>query len=97
MAVVRGGPRDCRDHHPTAKDTVLVAEVADANLRFDRERKGPVCAPSGIPEYWIPNLEHRTLEAYRRPEGREYLRGRRREPCGPGPVQQTAPFVDPLS
>lgn len=72
MAVVRGGPRDYRDHHPTGKDTVLVVEVADTTWRFDRERKGRVYAAARIPEYWILNLEHRSLEVYRRPEEGEY-------------------------
>jgi Uma2 family endonuclease len=72
VAVVRGSPRDYRDHHPTGQDTLLVAEVADVTWRFDRERKGRVYARSGVPEYWILNLESRTLEVHRRPQGEEY-------------------------
>ncbi len=72
VAVVRGSPRDYRDRHPGGGDTVLVVEVADATLFFDRERKGKVYAGAGIPEYWILNLNDRELEVYREPEGREY-------------------------
>ncbi len=72
VAVVRGSPRDYRDRHPGGEDTVLVVEVADATLSFDRERKGRVYAAAGIPEYWILNLNDRELEVYREPEGGEY-------------------------
>ena len=80
VAVVRGGPRDYRDRHPTGQDTVLVVEVAESTWRFDRERKAKVYAGAGIEEYWILNLEGRVLEVYRGPEGegtgRSYGTGR---------------------
>lgn len=72
VAVVRGTPRDYRDRHPGADDTLLVVEVADATLAFDRERKGRVYARAGIPEYWILNLHSRELEVYREPAGGAY-------------------------
>lgn len=74
VAVVRGGPRDYREHHPTGQDAVLVVEVADASWRFDRERKGRLYATARIPEYWIVNLESRVLEVYREPEQGQYAR-----------------------
>jgi hypothetical protein len=47
--------------------TLLVIEVADATLAFDREVKGPLYAEAGIPEYWIVNLVEDVLEVYRDP------------------------------
>lgn len=70
VAVVRGSFRDYRDRHPTT--AVLVVEVADSTWRFDRERKSRAYARAGIHEYWIVNLETRTLEVYRDPAGDRY-------------------------
>jgi Uma2 family endonuclease len=46
---------------------VLVVEVADASLRFDRREKGSLYARAGVPEYWIVNLIGRVLEIHRDP------------------------------
>jgi len=64
-AVVRGTLRDYVDAHPTM--AVLIVEVSDTTLAFDRERKGPLYAKAGIPEYWILNLIDRVLEVHRDP------------------------------
>jgi Uma2 family endonuclease len=53
-------------------DVVLVIEVADSSLVFDRQRKMPLYARSGIPESWILNVSDRCLEAHRRPEDGVY-------------------------
>lgn len=90
VAVVRGGPRDYRDHHPTGQDAVLVVEVADASLRFDRERKGKVYAAARVPEYWVVNLESRVLEVYREPE-----QGRYTSCLVYGPGDAVAPLFSP--
>lgn len=68
VAVVAGGPRDYLDGHPAS--AVLVVEVADTTGSYDRERKGPLYAAAGIPEYWIVDLPTRTVEVYRAPERR---------------------------
>ncbi len=64
-AVVRGTARDYVKTHPST--AVLVAEVSDTTLAFDRERKSPLYAKAGIPEYWIVNLVDRLLEVHRDP------------------------------
>lgn len=69
LAVVEGSPRDYRDRHPAT--ALLVAEVADTSLAFDRGLKAEVYARAGIPEYWLLNLPDRALEVFREPaEGR---------------------------
>lgn len=65
LAVVVGAPRDYKNAHP--QTAVLVVEVADATLAYDRERKAELYARAGIPEYWILNLVDRQLEAHRGP------------------------------
>ncbi len=65
VAVVPGKPGDYRDAHPTS--AVLVVEVAQSSLEYDREVKGRLYAQAGIPEYWLVNLEERCVEVYRDP------------------------------
>jgi Uma2 family endonuclease len=65
VAVVPGTHRDYRDAHPARP--VLVVEVAESSLGFDRERKGSLYARAGIADYWILNLVDRVLEVYRDP------------------------------
>ncbi|TBH21722.1 Uma2 family endonuclease [Thermus thermamylovorans] len=60
-----------RDRHPTPEDVLLLIEVADTSLGFDREVKLPLYAEAGIPEVWLVNLKEDLLEVYREPrEGR---------------------------
>ncbi len=64
ISVVRGSRDDFTDH-PT--DAVLVIEVSDTTLAFDRTRKAADYAAAGIQDYWIINLIDRTLEVFREP------------------------------
>jgi Uma2 family endonuclease len=60
------------DSHPSPADIILVIEVADSTLNFDRGTKAPLYAAAGISEYWIVNLIDDRLEIYRQPEGAIY-------------------------
>ncbi len=53
--------------HPTAKDIILVIEISDSTLQYDRETKLPLYAEAGINNYWIVNLVDRHLEVYSNP------------------------------
>ena len=53
--------------HPRPADVLLLVEVADTSLAYDRDRKLPAYAAAGIPEVWIVNLGERTIEVYREP------------------------------
>jgi len=70
LAVVTGSPRTRADHHPAT--AILVVEVADTTLDFDRTRKQAIYAQAEIPEYWILNLVNRLLEVYREPQESAY-------------------------
>jgi Uma2 family endonuclease len=65
VAVVRGHRRDYRQDHPAS--AVLLVEVSNTTLDYDRRRKGPAYARAGVPEYWIVNLFARVVEVYRDP------------------------------
>jgi Uma2 family endonuclease len=62
--------RDYRDAHPAT--AVLVVEVADCTLSFDRGRKKLLYARAGIAEYWILNLDDPQLEVSRHAQGTSY-------------------------
>jgi Uma2 family endonuclease len=51
---------------------VLIVEVSDTTLAFDRARKIPAYARNGINEYWILNLRDRVLEVHRNPVSESY-------------------------
>jgi Uma2 family endonuclease len=71
IAVVEGSARDYATAHP--RTAVLVVEVADTSLGFDRIAKKRLYARNGIPEYWILNLGAECLEVYRDPADEDYL------------------------
>jgi Uma2 family endonuclease len=50
-----------------AGDALLVAEVSDTTLAYDRDVKLPRYAASGIPEVWIEDLQDSILLVYRNP------------------------------
>ena len=79
---------------PGAADVLLVVEVADSSLRYDREIKLPLYARHAIPEVWIVDLEQRRLEIHLRPAGDTYLE--KRCPDLAAPIAPTALADCPL-
>ena len=53
--------------HPQPADTLLIVEVADSSVDYDREVKLPIYAAAGIPEFWLVDLNMRQIEAYEKP------------------------------
>lgn len=70
---------------PKPQDVLLVIEVADSTLGFDRRVKLPIYAEAGVPEFWIINLVHDQTEVYLEPEGADYQ------------VKHVVPFSSPIS
>src|SRR5262249_32733693 len=66
VAIAPGEPDDYADEHP--KSALLVVEVSDKTLRYDRTRKASLYAKAGIRDYWVLDLVHRRLEIRREPE-----------------------------
>jgi Uma2 family endonuclease len=60
------------DRHPGPADLVLVAEVSDSTLAFDRGNKAALYALSGVREYWVLDLKGRRLLVLRQPAGEYY-------------------------
>jgi Uma2 family endonuclease len=65
VSVVPGTFRDYRHEHPSRP--VLVVEVSESSLGFDREYKGSLYARNGVADFWIINLVDNVLEVYREP------------------------------
>jgi Uma2 family endonuclease len=73
FAVLRRRPDFYRTgERPGPADVLLLVEVADTSLKFDREVKLPLYARAGIPELWIVDVKQRSLDAYRNPAGDGY-------------------------
>jgi Uma2 family endonuclease len=57
-----------KTRHPGPEQVLLLIEVADTSLEFDREKKLPAYGRAGIDESWLVNLEEETIEVYREPQ-----------------------------
>jgi len=58
--------------HPKASDVLLLIEVADTSVEYDRSIKLPLYARAGIAEVWLVNLPQETIEIYRQPLDKTY-------------------------
>jgi Uma2 family endonuclease len=67
LAVVPGSPQGVTASTPTPTTALLLVEVSDSTLAYDRNHKAPLYAAGGIADYWIVNLVQRQLEVYRDP------------------------------
>ena len=57
---------------PSAAEALLLVEVSDSTLYFDRRVKVPLYARHGIAEVWIVDLEHRQLIVFTDPSANGY-------------------------
>ena len=58
--------------HPTPSDVLLLIEVADKSLEYDRDIKLPLYAAASIPEVWLVNLIKDMIEIYIDPQDGMY-------------------------
>ena len=75
-----------RHRKPEPADVIVLIEVADSSLRFDREVKLPLYARHGVPGFWLVNLTAGHFETWRRPADgayQEYAIHRPGEPISP--------------
>jgi Uma2 family endonuclease len=72
VAVLKPRPQGYRRVHPRPSDVVLLIEVADSSLEFDRAVKLPLYARAGIAEVWLVNLRATQIEVYRAPRDGAY-------------------------
>jgi len=67
-------PRDdaYASEHPGPEDVIIVVEVADTSLQFDRDVKLPLYAAADLPEVWLVDLETDAIHVYRDPSDDHY-------------------------
>lgn len=70
VAVVRA--KSYRGAHPVPADVMLLIEVADSSLAFDRGTKLPLYAAAGIPEIFLVDLLGEQLERHTDPRDGQY-------------------------
>ena len=74
-----------------ANVALLIIEVAESSLAWDRGRKLRLYATCAVPEYWIVNIPEGCIEVYTHPEGNGYAQVERFEP---GQTVQLRAFPD---
>ncbi len=73
--------------HPEPEDVLLLIEVSDSSLAYDRDVKLPLYARAGIAEVWLVAVQPQVIEVYRAPgeggygEKRTYRRGQSLAPA----------------
>ena len=77
LAIIRKSEDDYDDQLPGAEDVLLLIEVSDSTLIFDRNDKAPRYAEAGIPELWIVDLQNQLIEAHTNPKNGIYHHIRR--------------------
>lgn len=79
-----------RSSLPTAAEALLVVEVSDTTIGYDRGVKLGLYAEAGVPEVWIDDLVENRVEVYRDASQDSYRQVRH---LGPG--ESLAPAVFP--
>lgn len=67
VVIARNRSDNYLSSHPEPADILLVIEVSDSTLKYDRRTKLSLYAESGISDYWIFNLVDIQLEMHSEP------------------------------
>src|SRR5262245_60861704 len=67
-------PRDdfYTHQHPQPADILLIVEIADSSLDFDRQIKAGLYAETGVVEYWVSDIPDRCIWTYADARGGTY-------------------------
>lgn len=72
ITILKPRPDFYSEKHPKPQDVLLVIEIADASVEYDRSVKIPLYAKALIQEVWLVNLQEDTIEIYHSPSGDRY-------------------------
>ncbi len=72
LAVLRSRPDYYANSHPQPEDILLLVEVSDSSLEYDRDEKIPRYAMAHIPEVWIVDVHGEAIEQYSQPRTGSY-------------------------
>jgi Uma2 family endonuclease len=74
LALLRPRADGYAKSHPGPEDVLLIIEVSDTTLHYDRDTKLPFYAAAGIPEVWLWDLNGARVLVYREPRDGQYRR-----------------------
>ncbi len=72
IALLRRRSDFYQNGNPQPADILLLVEVADTSIAYDRTVKIPLYAQHHIPEVWLIDLNQTSLEIYRDADGNTY-------------------------
>jgi Uma2 family endonuclease len=88
IAVLKPRADDYMQSLPTADDVLLIIEVADTSLYYDKHIKLPLYAKHQIPELWLINVKEKRLDSYQQPDNDYY-----RLHCRPKDNEEIKPLL----
>ena len=74
IAILRYREDDYSDKPPSAEDVLLIIEVSDSTLAYDRGTKADIYARFNVPEIWVMNLPEDCIEGFSDPGPEGYTR-----------------------
>src|SRR5678815_4619227 len=77
VALLRPVANFYSDAHPTPADVLVIIEVADTSVEYDRRVKVPLYARAGIPEAWLVILPKDLIEVHSDPKNGKYQKVQR--------------------
>ena len=84
---------------PGPADILLLIEIAESSLNYDREVKTRIYSQAAVQEYWLVDLGARSISCYSEPREGAYQRRRQGRPgqsIAPAALPQCAISVDAL-
>jgi Uma2 family endonuclease len=72
IAILRPEPNFYSERHPTPDDILLLIEVSDSTINYDRDKKLPLYAKNAIIEIWLVDLGAKVVEIYLDPQPQGY-------------------------
>jgi Uma2 family endonuclease len=72
LALLQAHPDFYFEAHPEPQHVLLVVEVAETSVEYDREVKLPLYARAGIVEVWLVDLAAELIEIHRQPSPASY-------------------------
>jgi len=67
FALLKPKDNDYEDLLPEAEDILLLIEVADTTLKYDKQIKVPLYARFCIPEYWVIDIQKQSITLFQKP------------------------------
>ena len=68
LVILRPREDNYAESNPTPEDVLLVIEVSDSTVAYDRNVKIPKYAQGGVPEVWQVNLPHGFIDKFVDPD-----------------------------